>query len=216
MTNYENEFVWHDGAQIKAQYLVGMAKKAGSYALAEHYLVSILAHGVTHGLSDYIDLVNEVRTHYQVEPIPVPKQEQISVYCMDRRERNREYQVRKCYQDLNGEECKTLLRECLEALQINHPDLFKFKNQWIGIYLVVRDRLDSGITQCDFLSLAIRALPPGWPKRLAINENVFKNMRRDFPKSDAGEAYFEMENNPQKRLCDTFWDILQQYLLTER
>lgn len=216
MADNVTDFVWHDGAQIKAHYLVAMAKKAGSYALAEHYLVSILAHGVMHGLRDYIDMVNEVRVHYQVEPIPVPKQEKKTVYGKDRKTRDRVYQVRKMYQALNEEECQALLKDCLETLLTNFPGLFKFKNQWVGIYLVVRDRLNGQLTQCDFMKLVMKALPTQWPSRLIVNENVFKNMRRDFPKSEEGASYFELEYNPQKKLCDTFWDILQQSLLTEK
>lgn len=67
--------VWHDGIRMKDATLVGMAMKAGSYALAEHYLVTLMAHGLMYGFYDYIDLVNEVRAYYRVEKIPVPKQE---------------------------------------------------------------------------------------------------------------------------------------------
>ena len=35
------DVVWHDGVRMKDETLVGMAKKAGSYALAEHYRQSI-------------------------------------------------------------------------------------------------------------------------------------------------------------------------------
>ena len=67
--------VWHDGIRMKDETLVGMAMKAGSYALAEHYLVTLMAHGLMYGFYDYIDLVNEVRAYYRVEKIPVPKKD---------------------------------------------------------------------------------------------------------------------------------------------
>ena len=43
------DVVWHDGVRMKDETLVGMAKKAGSYALAEHYLVTLMAHGLMYG-----------------------------------------------------------------------------------------------------------------------------------------------------------------------
>jgi hypothetical protein len=31
---------------------------------------------------------------------------------------------------------------------------------------------------------------------------------------DADEAYYEMTDNPQRELCDIFWEVLMQQLLT--
>lgn len=53
-------FVWHNGVKIEYSMLVALAKGAGDYALAQPYLVSLLAHGLVYGYSDYIDLVNEI------------------------------------------------------------------------------------------------------------------------------------------------------------
>ena len=63
----EKQYVWHDGVRISDEQLVTLAKNAGCYALAEHYLCSLLAHGTMHGLTYYINKVNEVRAHYGVE-----------------------------------------------------------------------------------------------------------------------------------------------------
>ena len=63
-------------------------------------------------------------------------------------------------------------------LRMNYPKLFRFKNQWQGVYLVVRDRLDNGLSQSDFLSFAKSAIPKDWPERLLLNENVIKNFSR--------------------------------------
>ena len=70
----EKEYVWHDGVRISDEQLISMARNAGSYALAEHYLCSLLAHGTMYGLTYYINKVNEVRAQYGVMPIPTPKQ----------------------------------------------------------------------------------------------------------------------------------------------
>ena len=158
------DVVWHDGVRMKDETLVGMAKKAGSYALAEHYLVTLMAHGLMYGFYDYIDLVNEVRAYYRVEKIPVPKQEaQKTLMTMAKK---------KFYDD---------------------PELFRKKYHWLGIYLVVRDRLDFGLTQCGFLVMACHATPASWPEKLRLTENVFKNMNKVFEAGDFENAYFEMD-----------------------
>lgn len=68
-------------------------------------------------------------------------------------------------------EREQLIMDALVTMTANHPDLFRKRNHWQGIYLVVRDRLDYGY-------------------------------------DDLSVAYYEMENNPQAALCDTFWETL--------
>ena len=60
----------HDGAWIQAGILVEMAKKAGSYQIAEHYLVSLFVYAAKHHGYDVMSVVNEVRVHYHLEPFP--------------------------------------------------------------------------------------------------------------------------------------------------
>ena len=201
--------VWHDGIRMKDETLVGMAMKAGSYALAEHYLVTLMAHGLMYGFYDYIDLVNEVRAYYRVEKIPVPKQTaQQTVAPMPKKKFYDDLRIR--YQNMTMPEREGLLQEALKCLMVNHPDLFRKKYHWLGIYLVVRDRLDYGLTQCGFLVMACHATPALWPEKLKLTENVFKNMNKVFEADDFENAYFEMEYNPMASLCDTFWDVLMQ------
>ena len=209
----EKQYVWHDGVRISDEQLVTLAKNAGSYAIAEHYLLSLLAHGTMYGLTYYINKVNEVREHYGVIPIPTPKQDDdqgCRKTCYT--PQSIEDQARKKYRAMSPEQRVALLKDCLMLLIINYPSLFKFKNQWQGIYLVVRDRLDNGLSQSDFLSFARSATPEHWPKKLVIAESVFKNIRRDLQSHDDDEAYYEMEYNPYGLLCDTFWEILKQLI----
>ena len=106
------------------------------------------------------------------------------------------------------EEREKLLRVCLGALHANYPKLFRFKNQWQAIYQVIRDRLDGGLLQYNFLSIAISATPDDWPTNLQINKNVIKNFGRIVDISD-DEAYYELKYNPMSELCDTFWSIIK-------
>lgn len=209
----EKEYVWHDGVRISDEQLISMARNAGSYALAEHYLCSLLAHGTMYGLTYYINKVNEVRAQYGVMPIPTPKQtddQGCRKTCYT--PQSLDDQARKKYRAMSPEQRVALLKDCLMLLIINYPSLFKFKNQWQGIYLVVRDRLDNGLSQSDFLTFARSAIPKDWPARLWINENVIKNFSRDMQFDDDDEAYYEMDYNPFSLLCDTFWEILKQHI----
>lgn len=209
----EKEYVWHDGVRISDEQLVSMARNAGSYALAEHYLCSLLAHGTMYGLTYYINKVNEVRNHYGVMPIPTPKQADEEGCDNNRNTRHSlEDQARMKYRAMSIEGRVALFRDCLMILRVNYPKLFRFKNQWQGVYLVVRDRLDNGLSQSDFLSFAKSAIPKDWPARLWINENVIKNFSRDMQYDDDDEAYYEMDYNPFGLLCDTFWEILKQQI----
>lgn len=210
--DYKNrqDCVWHDGVRIKDSALVAMAKRAGSYALAEHYMVSLMAHGLIYGYNDYIDLVNEVRAYYQVEKIPVPKQdaENHDEQSMTRQRHLDHY--RKTYQKMTAPEKEHLLQKALKALIGNYPKLFRKKNHWLGIYLVMRDRLDYGLSQCGFLVIASHATPELWPDNLKLTDNIFKNMNKVFDADSFDEAYYEMDYNPMVALCDTFWEVLMQ------
>lgn len=209
----EKEYVWHDGVRISDEQLISMARNAGSYALAEHYLCSLLAHGTMYGLTYYINKVNEVRAQYGVMPIPTPKQADEEGCDNNRNTRHSlEDQARMKYRAMSIEGRVALFRDCLMILRVNYPKLFRFKNQWQGVYLVVRDRLDNGLSQSDFLSFAKSAIPKDWPARLWINENVIKNFSRDMQYDDDDEAYYEMDYNPFGLLCDTFWEILKQQI----
>ena len=205
----EVQYIWHDGVRIREDQLISMAKQAGSYAIAEHYICSLLAHGTIYGLAYIIDKVNEIREFYQVGAIPKPNVDNDSMPT-SRNRYNADDNIRKEYRLMTINERIELIKASLGSLRANNPELFKFKNQWQGIYLVVHDRLDGGLSQTDFMTMAKDAIPDGWPARLALSESVFKNMRRDFPIDDPDEAYYEMDFNPHRTLCDAFWEVVKQ------
>ena len=208
----EVQYIWHDGVRIREDQLVSMAMSAGTYALAEHYVCSLLAHGCANGLAYIINKANDIREHYQVRKYPVPSMDEDSATPSNKYRVSIEDQIRKKYRRMSPEERVSLLSDCLGSLRANYPKLFRFKNQWQGIYLVIHDRLDGGLSQTDFMGMADDATPAGWPERLVIAESVFKNMRRDFRIDDPDEAYYEMDYNPYSELCDTFWEIVKRQI----
>ena len=68
-----SEYVCLDGVYVREEQVVKMAGNAGSFAVAEHYLCALLAHGLMYGKTDIINKVNEVREQYQVLPFAKPE-----------------------------------------------------------------------------------------------------------------------------------------------
>ena len=206
--NEEVQYIWHDGVRIREDQLVSMAMSAGTYALAEHYVCSLLAHGCANGLAYIINKANEIRECYQVRKFPVPSMDEDSATPSTKYRVSIGDQIGKKYRRMSPEERISLLSDCLGSLRANYPKLFRFKNQWQAIYQVIRDRLDGGLLQYNFLAIALSATPDDWPEGLLINKNVIKNFGRvmDIPDD---EAYYELKYNPMGDLCDTFWNIIK-------
>ncbi len=207
----KNNYVWHDGIYINDDQLLSMALQAGSYQIAEHYLLSLLAHGLQLNIPTYIDKVNEVRTHYGVVPLSAPKN--LTTQGTTSRHTPSFEQLRHQYRSMNNEQQKQLLAEALAAFWANHSSLFRRRCHWQGLYLVMKDRLDCGLAQSDFLVMAMEATPRSWAPQLTINSHVFKNMRHVFPYDNLDRAYYELDYNPQQALCNAFWEVVQQCLL---
>ena len=87
-------------------------------------------------------------------------------------------------------------------------------NCWIGIYLVVRDRLDEDLKKKPFCGYSIT--PDDWPSELTLGSYSLSNMERHIKGEDKEEPYYLMDNNPFKDLCDEFWKILFSLILTKK
>jgi len=206
----EVQYIWHDGVRIREDQLVSMAMSAGTYALAEHYVCSLLAHGVMHGIGDYINKVNEIRELYHVPLIPVPKE-----MCESSpRKTETDSMARKKFQNMKQNEREIVVGDSLYLLTLEHNKLFRSKNDWLGIYLVVKDRVDGRMSRSVFTELAKSATPSWWPTELQISDRTLSNFARCVAYEDRFEAYYDMENNPWEELCDTFWNILKHEILT--
>ena len=94
-------------------------------------------------------------------------------------------------------------------------DMFCHKNDWLSVMLVVRDRLDGNVNQNNFSDFARGITPEDWPEALRISDHTPKNFSRLLAPEDRMEAYYDMEENPQAKLCDKLWEIIIQAVLTE-
>jgi hypothetical protein len=107
-----------------------------------------------------------------------------------------------------------LLKDSLRALINNNKDIFASKVHWLGVYLVIHDRLDGAINRTSFVKLADAIKPEEWAEDLAIGENTMTNFAHYVDYNDRKEAYYDMENNPWETLCSSFWNVLRQVILT--
>lgn len=219
MNGISKELVCLDGMWLREEQLLKLAIGVGNFALAEHYLCALLAHAVMFGDEEAIWKVNKVREHYGLKPLPEPKsyggdEEDAEEY------RQKSYELddkaRTAYRRMSVQSRKALLKGSLSRLRENY-DLFRFARHWLAVFLVVRDRLEGEeLTYRDFVAYADSITPEDWPAKLRCNESTAKNFSRELDAEERLEAYYDMKNNPQLQLCNVFWDIVKQAILSEK
>ena len=217
MTKNFSEYIYLDGMWLKEEQLLKLAMNVGNFALAEHYLCALLADAVIKGRREVITEVNKVREHYGVMPIPLSEDDLEDDNDLMGRTRltAADEQARRRFLNMPREDRLCILRKSMDRLIADYH-LFNYARHWLSIFMVVRDRLvGESLNQTSFLTLANEITPEGLPLKLRFGENTRKNMGREICEVDRGEVYYRMKRNPQKQLCDTFWDIVKDTILTQ-
>ena len=217
MEKLHKEYIYLDGMWLKEEQLLKLAMNVGNFALAEHYLCALLADAVIKGRREVITEVNKVREHYGVTPIPLSEddlEDDNDLKGMTRLTAADE-QARRRFLNMPREDRLCILRKSMDRLIADYH-LFNYARHWLSIFMVVRDRLvGESLNQTSFLTLANEITPEGLPLKLRFGENTRKNMGREICEVDRGEVYYRMKRNPQKQLCDTFWEIVKDTILTQ-
>ena len=217
MTKNFSEYIYLDGMWLKEEQLLKLAMNVGNFALAEHYLCALLADAVIKGRREAIVEVNKVREHYGVTAIPLSEDDLEDDENLKGKTRltAADEQARKRFLNMSREDRLCVLRRSMDRLIADYH-LFNYARHWLSIFMVVRDRLvGESLNQTSFLTLANEITPEGLPLKLRFGENTRKNMGREICEVDRGEVYYRMKRNPQKQLCDTFWDIVKDTILTQ-
>ena len=217
MEKLHKEYIYLDGMWLKEEQLLKLAMNVGNFALAEHYLCALLADAVIKGRREAIVEVNKVREHYGVTAIPLSEDDLESDEDLNGKTRltAADEQARKCFLNMSREDRLCVLRRSMDRLIADYH-LFNYARHWLSIFMVVRDRLvGESLNQTSFLTLANEITPEGLPLKLRFGENTRKNMGREICEVDRGEVYYRMKRNPQKQLCDTFWDIVKDTIFTQ-
>jgi len=209
------DYVYLDGMWLQEQQLLKLAMNVGNFALAEHYLCALLFDAVVKGRRDVVHEVNKIREHYGAIPIPLGNEDLKN----DRELRGKprvslaDEQARKVFLKMTDEEKLEVLRDSFSTL-LSDFHLFIYNRHWLGIYMVVRDRLLADLSQVDFIDMANDISPEDFPLELRMTTSTRKNFMREIDADERGEVYYKMKHNPQRLLCDTFWDIVKMTLLT--
>jgi hypothetical protein len=212
MKEQNKELLYLDGMWLKEEQLLKLAMGVGNYAQAEHYLFALLAHGVVYGKQELMEKVNEVREFYGVPKIPMAGNV-VSRKC-GRQGDSLDDKARTAFRKMPIEERRKVLRDSLSLLRTNYH-LFIYARHWLSVFLVIRDRLEGdSLKMKDFIGYANDIMPLDWPMTLKMGLSTYKNFGREIDFNDKREAYYDMENCPQKELCDTLWDIIKQMILT--
>jgi hypothetical protein len=211
-----SEYIYLDGMWLQEKQLLKLAMNVGSYALAEHYLCALLVDAVIKGRRQAVQEVNKVREKYGVSPIPLSDEDMKD----DKELRGKtrvtaaDEKARQIFLRMTEEERICVLRLSMKRLIADYH-LFIYARHWLAIFMVVRDRLvGESLNQKNFLTLANKITPEGLPVKLRFDENTRKNLGREICEADRGEVYYRMKRNPQKQLCDAFWDIVKNTILT--
>ena len=217
MTEENSEFVFIDGVHILKDALLKMARNTGNPVIAEHYLFALAYHAVIHKRLDISNEVDEIRKMYNFAPLPTAKPATSSgKYAPDFSiVEPPEVRARAIYKKLTKENKKKVLRTALVALRLENERLFKNKSCWIGIYFVVKDRLDSTLSKEYFTDYAGTITPDDWPEDLKIGSTPFSNLSRKVDNKDRVLPYYEMANNPWEDLCEKYWTLVLADLLTK-
>ena len=209
MENITKDYVFLDGVWLKQEKLLEMASQAGSMVVAEHYLCAYLTNALLNGNREAIKEINAIRKVYHLDAIPYTEEDN----C-DSPKDDTDDQARKVYQKMPLEERNDLMRVSLQQLRLFHQDLFSTQNHWCGIFLVERDRLDASIKKKDYADWVRKITPSDWPKDLTIGDSTMSNFSHYIFRSDKDKAYYSMKKNPWEELCNTFWEIVKEKILT--
>ena len=215
--NDEVQYIWNDGATIKFDLFVNMIKQSGHMTIAEHYLLSLYRQVlIENGLGRYVKIENDARSEFHALPVPMPNDaEAIVPHKQGIAEQTKNDKARAIYQKLDYVHRVALLNEGLNILMCNHGEVFTSAIDWSGIYLVAHDRLDAKVNRTTFYKLAVDSTPEDWPDELRIGLNTLSNFAHYVSYEDRHEAYYDMDNNPWDELCEVFWNVVRQLLLTK-
>jgi hypothetical protein len=122
--------------------------------------------------------------------------------------------ARQLFLKMTEEERVCVLRISMKRLIADYH-LFIYARHWLAIFMVVKDRLVGEMSQQTFIALANIIAPDDLPLKLRFRPTATKNFGREILEMDRGEVYYKMRSNPQKQICDTFWDIVKNTILTQ-
>ena len=164
------------------------------------------------GKREVLKEINDVRQHYHVDPISL-----LDDFGNDDSEQDSaaDKEAVKLFGKMSHDKKIETLSFCLLKLYDEHQ--FTQTRHWLAIYLVVRDRFYNGsLKQTAFLKLVSEKALGDLPEALRMDKNTTKNFGREICDADREKAYYLIKHNSQADLCDAFWGIIKETILTQK
>ena len=129
---------------------------------------------------------------------------------------SQEAKIRHFFNQQDDRTQQAWLREAMKALMgiTDHTGkaIFWQKQHWMGVYLVLRDRLGMRCSQKGFADYAPKITPQNCQESLKIGQTTMTNFSKLVIED---KPYFEMKHNPFEEVCKTLWDIIFKQILTK-
>ena len=129
---------------------------------------------------------------------------------------SQEDRIRSFFNKQDDRTQQAWLREAMKALMgvTDHTGkaIFWQKQHWMGVYLVLRDRLGMRCPQKGFADFAPKITPENCQENLKISQTTMTNFSKIILED---KPYFEMKHNPFEEVCNRLWDIIIQQDLTK-
>lgn len=190
--------IYLDGADLPVQTVLDMAKGVRDNSIAEHYLVALFYEADVREdrwlRSECRDIMQK-RGMFRSPDLPASEGNLPDDPSLEK-------EAKRYFKGLSEGNQLKLLREAMK--QLRDSNVFNKKQHWIGVFLVVRDRLSGDPIQSHFTEYAKKFTPNDFPEELKIGK-VMTNVSK---KIDTNELYYDLENNPYETVCDEFWNTI--------
>ena len=190
--------IYLDGADLPVQTVLDMAKGVRDNSTAEHYLLALFYEADVHEdrwlRSECRDIMQK-RGMFRSPDLPASEGNLPDDPSLEK-------EAKRYFKGLSEGNQLKLLREAMK--QLRDSNVFNKKQHWIGVFLVLRDRLSGDSKQSHFTEYAKKFTPDDFPEDLKIGSTMTNASKTVF----MDKLYYEMENNPYEAVCDTFWDII--------
>lgn len=187
-----------DGNELSVLTLVNMAKRARNQSVVEHYLVTLLYAANKHEDNWLFLQCQDIMENIGISSGPDSPASEGNLP----NDLSLEDEARRYFIELTDGNKLNLLRKAMT--QLRDSNVFNKKQHWIGIFLVLRDRLSGDSIQNHFTEYAKKFTPNDFPEELKIGK-VMTNVSK---KIDTNELYYDMKNNPYETVCDEFWNTI--------
>lgn len=190
--------IYLDGDDLPVQKVLNMAKGARDNSIAEHYLVALFYEA---DVREDRWLRSECRDIMQKRGMSRSPELPASEGNLPN-DLSLEDEARRYFKELTDGNKLNLLRKAMK--QLRDSNVFNKKQHWIGVFLVLRDRLSGDSKQSHFTEYAKKFTPDDFPEDLKIGK-VMTNVSKII---DVNELYYKMEYNPFETVCDNFWNVI--------